>query len=53
MVEGLPERAHKPVRIRENSIYRHCKAKIAILKEVSDPFPRCDNCSMYIMAAIL
>ena len=37
MLEGFPERAHDPGRIREHYIYRHWKSQIAILREGEMP----------------
>ena len=47
-VDGCPERAHNPVRLRENFMYWHWKAKISILQEGLAPLPQCDQYGMHM-----
>ena len=40
----------KPLgRLRENSMLRHWKSKVAILQEGPEPLPWCDQCGMHMM----
>ena len=48
LVEGLLERAHKPIRILKHFMYRHWKAKVYIPQEVPTPLPRCTECGIHI-----
>ena len=50
LVDGCPERAHNPDRLRDNFMYPHWKAKVVILHEGPEPLPQCGHCGMYIMA---
>ena len=47
LVGRCPVRAHKPGRIRENFIYLHLKAQIAILQEGPAPLPPCNHCGIH------
>ena len=47
-VEGCPERANTPVRLREHFVYQHCKSKVDIMQEVPELLPRCDQCGMHM-----
>ena len=47
-MEGCPANAKKPVRLREHFMFRHWKSKVAILQEVPETLPRCDQCGMNI-----
>ena len=38
-------------RLRENFVYQHCKLKVAIIQEVPEPTPRCNNYVMHMSAA--
>ena len=50
-VEGCPARANNPGRLRYHFMYRHCKAKVAIIQEVLKPLMRYNQCGMYMHAA--
>ena len=49
-VEKCTARENPLERLRENFMYRHWKSKVAILKEGTEPFPRCDQCGMNMPA---
>ena len=42
-MEGCPERGKTLGRLREHFMYRHWNLKVAIMKEVPEPLPRCDQ----------
>ena len=50
-VEGCPPRVKKPVRLRENFMFRHWKSKVTILQEGPELLPRCDQCDIHMQAA--
>ena len=53
LLDRCPARAHNKVRLREIFIYRYWKAKIDILKEVSEPLPQWDHWGMNMPTAQL
>ena len=52
-VEGCPDKAKTPGRLREHFIFLHCKLNVAILQEGPEPLPWCDQCGIYMKAARL
>ena len=50
-VVGCLERAKPPGRLREHFMYLHWKSKVAIIKDRTEPLPRCDQCGMHMPAA--
>ena len=52
-VEGCPDKAKTPRRLREPFMFLHCKSKVAILLEVPEPLLQCDQCRMHMQAARL
>ena len=50
-VEGRPERAKPPGRLRDNFMYRHWKSKVSIMQEGTEPLPQCYKCGMHMPAA--
>ena len=52
-VPGFPAVAHSAGRMRENFMYRHLFARIAVVQEGRDPLPRWDLCGMHIPAGRL
>ena len=52
-VEGCPDKAKKPGRIRDFFMFRHWKSKVDISQEGPEPSPRSDQCRMHMQAAII
>ena len=40
---GMPGQGKNMGRLREHFMLRHCKSNVAILQEVTEPSPRCDQ----------
>ena len=53
LVEVCLAKTKTPGRLRENFMFCHWKSKVAILQEVPEPLPRCNQCGMHIQAARL
>ena len=49
----MPGQGKTPGRLRENSMFCHLKFKVAILQEVPEPLPWCDQCGMHMQAVRL
>ena len=52
-VEGCPDKAKNPGRLREHFMFHHCKLKVDILQEVTEPLPWFDQCRMHMQAVRL
>ena len=50
-VEGCPDMAKPPERLRDNFMYRHWKSKSAISEEGLELLPCCDKCGMHMPTA--
>ena len=53
LVEGCTTRVNIPGRLWGDFMYRHWKAKVAIIQEGTKPLPICDQCRIHIPTARL
>ena len=53
LIDGCPERAQNPVRLRDHFMHRNWKPQIAILQERMTPILQSNLCGIHILAAMM